>query len=51
MHKKYPELKKRNKEESNEVAVRADNNTLVEEIIVKMKLTKSSKEEVVVNDK
>ena len=36
VHKKYPELKKKNKtEKSNEVAIDADNNTLVEEIVVK----------------
>lgn len=36
VHKKYPELKKKNKtEKSNEVAIDADNNTLVEEIVIK----------------
>ena len=38
VHEKYPELKK-DKKEDNEIAVEADNNTLVEEIIAKDELT------------
>ena len=51
VHEKYPELKKDKKEE-NEIAVEADNNTLVEEIIAKDELTAEVIEEPsnVVND-
>ncbi len=38
VHEKYPELKK-DKKEDNEIAVEADNNTLVEEIIAKDEVT------------
>ena len=51
VHEKYPELKK-DKKEDNEIAVEADNNTLVEEIIAKDELTAEVIEEQsnVVND-
>ncbi|CUO63486.1 ATP-dependent zinc metalloprotease FtsH [Clostridium disporicum] len=51
VHEKYPELKK-DKKEDNEIAVEADNNTLVEEIIAKDELTAEVIEEPsnVVND-
>ncbi|WP_302671394.1 ATP-dependent zinc metalloprotease FtsH [uncultured Clostridium sp.] len=39
VHEKYPELKKDKKEENNEIAVEADNNTLVEEVITEAEIT------------